>query len=410
MCNRNNVNSQPLIPTSPSSPFSPPTSASPYNLNMLIEKNLNIAHVNAQSLACISHFDEIYKILNDNKNLHILAISETWLNTNHTLKKYKIPGYKLLRSDRTRSSGGGVALYISENLKPKKLNVNDASSGVEFIFVEITTKFNKMVVSGAYRPPNINYKELDVYFDILSHNTLVYKDVISMGDLNCNMLALNPESIYIKDKLETINLTLVNSLPTHFQPNTNSQTQLDLALVSETQKIIYHSQVAVPGLSYHDMIYLSYNIQPIKTKKKEYLCRDFKNANYTDMFTELRNLDWTWFYNAETLNEKTAFFNYIINSSYDKHVPIKSLHLKHRPQPWMNEKVSLAIKVRDNAFEIWRQNRQNPITNSFLHNNYVKLRNTVKNLIKAEKKKYFEKQFSDQAESKEPKKFWNIDG
>lgn len=44
---------------------------------MLIEKNLNIGHINAQSLACISHFDEIYKILNDNKNLHVLAISET---------------------------------------------------------------------------------------------------------------------------------------------------------------------------------------------------------------------------------------------------------------------------------------------------------------------------------------------
>lgn len=75
---------------------------------MLIEKNLNIGHINAQSLACISHFDEIYKILNDNKNLHILVISETWLNITHTLKKYKIPGYKLIRSDRTRSSGGGV--------------------------------------------------------------------------------------------------------------------------------------------------------------------------------------------------------------------------------------------------------------------------------------------------------------
>lgn len=409
MFNRSNVIPQTLSPhqTLSSSLFTTP-SVSHYNLNMLIEKNINIGHINAQSLACISHFDEIYKILNDNKNLHILAISETWLNATHTLKKYKIPGYKLIRSDRTRSSGGGVALYIRENLKPIKLAVNDPSSGIEFLFAEITTKFNKMIIAGVYRPPNINYRELDTYFDILSHHTLIYKDVISMGDLNCNMLLLNPESSYIKEKLELINLTLVNSLATHFQPSTNSQTQLDLAFTAEPKKVVYQNQIAVPGLSYHDMIYLSYNVQPIKSKKKEYLHRDFKNVNYTDMFTELGNIDWTWFYNASTLNEKSAFFNYIVNSFYDQYVPLKSSYLKHRPQPWMNDTVTQQIKLRDKAFEIWRQNRHNLIASRVLHNHYVMLRNSVKNLIKNEKRKYFEKQFLDQSVSKEPKKFWNI--
>ena len=45
------------------------------------------------------------------QNPHIIAICETWLDNNISNDELFIPGYSLIRHDRTRN-GGGIALYI----------------------------------------------------------------------------------------------------------------------------------------------------------------------------------------------------------------------------------------------------------------------------------------------------------
>ena len=41
----------------------------------------------------------------------VLALSETWLNSNVTNVEVEIKGYKLTRLDRLRKTGGGVCIY-----------------------------------------------------------------------------------------------------------------------------------------------------------------------------------------------------------------------------------------------------------------------------------------------------------
>ncbi|KAL4720530.1 hypothetical protein ACJJTC_014840, partial [Scirpophaga incertulas] len=70
-------------------------------------RDLNIAHINAQSVP--SHYFELLVSFN-NISLDILMISETFLKPSLQSTQYSIPGYVLVRNDRTGKGGGGVAM------------------------------------------------------------------------------------------------------------------------------------------------------------------------------------------------------------------------------------------------------------------------------------------------------------
>jgi len=60
------------------------------------------------------HIDEIRNIL-INSPLEVLAINESKLDDTISDTEVYIPGFIIIRKDRRRS-GGGVALYVRENL------------------------------------------------------------------------------------------------------------------------------------------------------------------------------------------------------------------------------------------------------------------------------------------------------
>ena len=75
-------------------------------------KGFKLVCININSL--FKHIDEIRYIL-INSPLEVLAINESKLDDTISDTEVCIPGYIIIRKDRSRS-GGGVALYIRENL------------------------------------------------------------------------------------------------------------------------------------------------------------------------------------------------------------------------------------------------------------------------------------------------------
>ena len=75
-------------------------------------KGFKLACINVNSLR--KHIDEIRYIL-INFPLEVLTINESKLDGTISDTEVYIPGYFIIRKDRNRS-GGGVALYIRENL------------------------------------------------------------------------------------------------------------------------------------------------------------------------------------------------------------------------------------------------------------------------------------------------------
>ena len=75
-------------------------------------------HLNIRSIR--NKLDSL-KNLNDslNKNLDIIGLTETWLNKNDCEQYYNLEGYDYVGLSRTNKKGGGVCIYIKEQLNHK---------------------------------------------------------------------------------------------------------------------------------------------------------------------------------------------------------------------------------------------------------------------------------------------------
>ena len=107
------------------------------SLKSLKKKNINRTifgqyNINSQR----NKFGQLHEFCKD--NLDILLITQTKLESSFPSEQFHIPGYcSPYRLDRN-SHGGGILLYIREDILSKLLETG-FEKGVEAIFVEINT-------------------------------------------------------------------------------------------------------------------------------------------------------------------------------------------------------------------------------------------------------------------------------
>ena len=88
----------------------------------------------------------------------LVAVTETWLSSQILDSEvcHNFPGYSLLRCDREGRQGGGVGLYVREDLTADILCAYD--NGVCELLVAMVHQLNT-VVAVVYRPPDTRMSE-----------------------------------------------------------------------------------------------------------------------------------------------------------------------------------------------------------------------------------------------------------
>ena len=106
-------------------------------------KSLNFIYSNIRSLR--NKFCEIESLIKT-EHPDIIGLTETWLKCDNVDLKseYHIDGYTLINKDRKDRKGGGVLLYIKNNLKPVQLKYDPNNNiNLETVWVEIRNNENK---------------------------------------------------------------------------------------------------------------------------------------------------------------------------------------------------------------------------------------------------------------------------
>ena len=135
---------------------------------------------------------------------------------------FSLNGYRIFRSDRS-THAGGVAIYIKDSIPTSLKLVNTNNSDIEYVFIEIKSNGQILLVGCTYRP-NKNICLID-YMSKIESLTLDYQNIIIAGDFNCNALVDSS----LTTMMGNIGLYPTNvSVPTHFT-QTNS-TLLDMIL------------------------------------------------------------------------------------------------------------------------------------------------------------------------------------
>lgn len=154
----------------------------------------------------------------------VLGISESWLDDTITDAAIALPGHDVHRRDRNRR-GGGVLVYVSHHVCCKR-QMDLESDEIEAIWLEIKVRKHPILVCNVYRPPSSALPYWTVLGNMLESAASEGKEILLLGDFNCNVSGKHPMQAALADLATELNLTQLIDEPTRVTETTS--TTIDL--------------------------------------------------------------------------------------------------------------------------------------------------------------------------------------
>ena len=369
-------------------------------------EGLSICQWNVQCLTD-SKFEEISSSLNSvqhsRNKADIVILTETFATSKKPDSLFAIANYDLYRRDRVGKKGGGIFIYVSNQLKCTKRN-DLMSPDCEVLWLEVCPYKSKrhLLIAGVYRPPSSQLQD-DIYIGSNIENAyLLNMEMIILGDFNIDILKPNYSKHKLIKTLKHLHLTqLLNQVT-----RPASKTCLDHIWTTNPERIST-VETKLIGLSDHlpTIALRKYNKEGIKDPSihKSFNYRDFKHFDVKAFIQSLNEAPWdTAFIFSEIDDIYDAWFK-IFTGIIDDCAPVKQKRIKKSVQPaWFTSELNKLIVERNNLLK--KAKRSGTDTDAW--NKYKKCKNSVTKAIRLAKKEYFQNQVKDNRNN--PKKLWSL--
>ncbi|XP_032364024.1 uncharacterized protein LOC116677977, partial [Etheostoma spectabile] len=210
-------------------------------------------HLNVRSL--VSKREQIEHLLYY-YDVDFMGLSETWLKSSSPEAAVSLPDYQTFRKDRDQEKGGGVLIYVKNNLKSSLIKW-PSNITLECVGVNISLSREKSLTAICiYRPPKAKvdfYEQLDSLLTSCDRE----KEILLFGDFNVDWDEETKRK-NLKRITDSFKLTQMIEQPTritHRKP-----TRIDLVFTNKPERIII-TQNLLRGLSDHNVIFFSREVQ-----------------------------------------------------------------------------------------------------------------------------------------------------
>ena len=341
------------------------------NQKLSMHKNkVLFGHVNARSLPNSIH--EISYILSQT-DFDCFEVAETWLAPNTPSDRVHIEGFTIHRNDRKNSRGGGVALYVKNNYKSRKIKTPLEVIVPENLWVEVDIGKTKIAVGVLYKPPKIPYTIFSNLIECFIGIYSKYEHVVLLGDFNTDLTNLDsaPAKFLFENFIDPLSLKQTINKPTRIAKN--SSTLLDLIIVNDPKNVAHSDCTEVGGISDHHLVFAAMTFKKPKFKPYTVTTRDFKNVVWPDFNDDLEAFPWENTLGVSYVNTKVCIFENYITELLDKHAPYRTFRItKKNSTPWISDEIKGMMNGRDS-----RKIKFNQTGNPIYFDDYKKIRNKV---------------------------------
>ena len=168
-----------------------------FDIPKAVKANVKVAHLNVRSLKSRENFCLVKDTILHN-GFDIFTVSETWADLSVSDASLEISGYQLFRQDRGQhKAGGGLCTYAKSNLKITVLeNLSSAcDDGFQQLWLRVQCrKYKSFLICNTYRLPQTPTTCFESLANSLTDALLLDLNVVILSDLNCNLLAPDPET------------------------------------------------------------------------------------------------------------------------------------------------------------------------------------------------------------------------
>lgn len=356
---------------------------------------LKILLINANSLIALSRRHFLDSLLNDKKP-DIVLVSETKLKPRF---KLSFRNYKVVRSDRIDSPGGGCAIIIKENIKFEISKIENINI-LEYCSIIITNSINhkKLRICSIYNKKG----EQDISADLstifsASQNT----DIIVGGDFNARNTAwgdtaVNKSGKVVKEWLDKYDARFnVSHIPTLHPTRENSF--LDFFIINNSLNIEYSNNHPLylktfPYDSDHMGVELIITNQKM-TQTTPVLRFDYTNTDvmkfrrHIDTLMQQNHLDTNRNLTNDEIVNATYRYNTIMKKAIDVAVPV--ITVKERGLIKLNDITIKLIAMKKQLRKALYRNGDTTLKPFIKHLDVL-----IKEQIKITHDEYWQKRFS----------------
>lgn len=356
----------------------------------MVNKDINVYY---QNIRGINSKIETFNLNVLNNNYDIIALTETWLNSNVNSSELFDNRYTVFRSDRDfnitkKKRGGGVILAIKNEFIPERVTELEGKNNSVWVKARINPN-TWMFFNVVYFEPCSNLNDYKNYCDLVYqfYDAANY-NVCIMGDFNIpnitcsnfNFCVGSPSAREIGKLISFLNASSLNNIL-----NKNNKT-LDLIFSNCNQCLVIRDESPlIAEDTHHPSLNIDIkNIKNINVNKPHYTLQsyNFKRGNFRLLYELFRNIDWNVLLNYTDVNNAIDHFYSIIFMCSDRAFPKGKFNRRKSTYPiWFSAEI-----IKDIKLKAYHRKKMSACPESAIE--FKRLRKAIKSKIKKAYSKY----------------------
>lgn len=345
------------------------------------KESLHILHLNICSLR--KHFNELLTLTkNCLDNIDIICLTEVNVKK-YELCLYNIEGFNLYSKTREKQRGGGIVIYVKENITFKTYNT--AGSYCELLHGCLQAGRYESDIIVCYRPPKTDKPLFIKAIEQVIRSVPKNKDLVMIGDYNIDIL---------EEHLDYISNSYLNVLSTEgLHCGVQDVTREAVVAGRRTVSCIDHVFVRTGNASAVQAYVLRTKVADhfltgltvsIGKRVQQNMCKIGLDNKIVQC--KLNQQQWSDLLKYEDPISLYEEIKSIFCNVYDS-ARLNIQPKKRENQPWVSEPLLKMMEIKDSLFRKWKTD---PSNNNF-RLEYTKYRNKVQKSINKAKNNYKKK-------------------